>query len=137
MNLCFEKDDESDISSTACEKQAMQVVMNHDGMTFLPIDGNQRHGLLIINHAYTDDDWLRSKGMSSQADLGVSTIEIFERLGQWRVMPRSHYDRSINVPQPDEIASELRGRSTVAALPAHAFRNPAPLPRGFFIFQPA
>jgi secreted PhoX family phosphatase len=111
MNQCVEKNDESGISSAVWEKQALQAGMNHDGMTFFPIDGNPRHGMLVINHAYTHDDWLRSKGMSSQVAQGVSAIEIFERLGQWRVMPRSRYDRSINVPQS---AQTSRGGSDPA-----------------------
>jgi secreted PhoX family phosphatase len=106
MNRCFEKDGESGMSSTTWEKQALQAVINHDGMTFMPIDGNPRHGLLVINQAYTDDSGLRGQGMRSQAAQGVNVIEVFERLGQWRVMPRPRYDRNINVPHSAETGRE-------------------------------
>lgn len=89
MNQSIERDDESAVGSNAWERQALQVVMNHEGMTFLPIDGNPRHGLLVINHACADDGWLRGDGMRSQSSHGESVVEVFERLGQWWVMPRS------------------------------------------------
>lgn len=89
MDQCVEREEEFDVVSNVWSKQALQVVMNHDGMKFLPIDGNPRHGLLVINHELADDGWLRRDGQRFQPAHGVSVIEIFERLGQWRVMPRS------------------------------------------------
>lgn len=123
MNPCIEKDDESGISSTAWEKQGLQAMMSHDGMKFLPIDGNPRHGLLVINQAYPDDGCLRGTGMRFQAARGASVIEVFERLGQWRVMPRSAYDRNINFPRSAEAGGEgsdpARSRRATAVIPPH------------------
>jgi secreted PhoX family phosphatase len=89
MNQSIERDEESAVGSNAWERQALQVVMSHEGMTFLPIDGNPRHGLLVIQHACADDGWLRGDGMRSRSSQGESVVEVFERLGQWWVMPRS------------------------------------------------
>lgn len=42
-------------ASNTWQEQALQAGMHHDGMEFFPLDGNPRHGLLAINHEYTDD----------------------------------------------------------------------------------
>ena len=115
--------------SNSWEEQALQAGMHHDGMAFFPIDGNPRHGLLAINHEYADDGLLHSDGMQSwsadkvrksQAAHGVSVIEIVERLGQWRVMPRSRYARRITASTPMAISGPARGHALLktAADPA-------------------
>ncbi len=106
--------------SNSWEEQALQAGMHHDGMAFFPIDGNPRHGLLAINHEYTDDGLLHADGMKtwnadkvrkSQAAHGVSVIEIVERLGQWRVMPGSRYARRITGNTPMDIGGPARGHA--------------------------
>jgi secreted PhoX family phosphatase len=115
MDSCFdESDDEAGLVSGTWEEQALQSGTHHDGMTFLPIDGNPRHGLLVIHHEGADDGGLHGDGMRDPPSLGVSVIEIFQRLGQWRVMPRSRYARRIDV-QPAGDAS--RERSPTARVP--------------------
>jgi len=115
MDSCLEPDDEAGLVSCTWEEQALQAGTHHDGMTFLPIDGNPRHGLLVINHEGTDDGWLRSDGMRNSPSQGVSVIEIFQRLGQWRVMPRSRHARRIDVQHSGDAARE---HSTTARAPA-------------------
>ena len=39
--------------------------MHHDGMEFFPLDQDPRHGLLAINHEYTDDGLLHADGMKT------------------------------------------------------------------------
>lgn len=100
------------------EEQALQAGMHHDGMAYFPIDGNPRHGLLAINHEYTDDgllhadgilNWSADKVRKSQAAHGVSIIEIVERQGQWRVMPKSKYARRITASTPMVMSGPARG----------------------------
>lgn len=102
------------------EEQALQAGMHHDGMEFFPIDGNPRHGLLAINHEYTDDGLLHGDGMrtwslekvrKSQAAHGVSVIEILERQGQWHVMPRSRHARRITGQTPMVISGPASGHA--------------------------
>lgn len=106
--------------SNSWQEQALQAGMHHDGMEFYPIDGNPRHGLLAINHEYTDDGLLHADGMrtwsadkvrKSQAAHGVSVIEVIERLGQWRVMPGSRYARRITANTPMAIGGAARGHA--------------------------
>ena len=115
--------------SNSWEEQSLQAGMHHDGMAFFPIDGNPRHGLLAINHEYTDDGLLHADGMQnwsadkvrkSQAAHGVSVIEIVERQGQWRVMPGSRYARRITSNTPMAVSGPARGHALLktAADPA-------------------
>ncbi|MBI3531323.1 MAG: PhoX family phosphatase [Burkholderiales bacterium] len=115
--------------SNSWEEQSLQAGMHHDGMAFFPIDGNPRHGLLAINHEYTDDGLLHADGMQnwsadkvrkSQAAHGVSVIEIVERQGQWRVMPGSRYARRITGNTPMAVSGPARGHALLktAADPA-------------------
>ena len=52
-------------ASNSADEQALQAGMHHDGMVFFPLDGNPRHGLLAINHEYTDDGLLHTDGMQN------------------------------------------------------------------------
>lgn len=115
--------------SNTWEEQSLLAGMHHDGMAFFPIDGNPRHGLLAINHEYTDDGLLHADGMQnwsadkvrkSQAAHGVSVIEIIERQGQWRVMPGSRYARRITGNTPMVVSGPARGHALMktAADPA-------------------
>lgn len=107
-------------ASNTWEEQALQAGMHHDGMAFFPIDGNPRHGLLAINHEYTDDGLLHADGMAnwsadkvrkSQAAHGASVIEVIERQGQWHVMPRSRYARRITGNTPMAVSGPARGHA--------------------------
>lgn len=102
------------------QEQSLQAGMHHDGMAFFPIDKNPRHGLLAINHEYTDDGLLHADGMQSwsadkvrksQAAHGVSIIEIIERQGQWRVMPKSRYARRITASTPMLLSGPAAGHA--------------------------
>jgi uncharacterized protein len=104
--------------SNSSKDQSLQAGMHHDGMSFFPIDGNPRHGLLAINHEYTDDGLLHSDGMAawsaekvlkSQAAHGVSVVEVIERQGQWRVMPNSRFARRITSNTPMQITGPASG----------------------------
>jgi uncharacterized protein len=105
-------------ASNSWQDQTLQAGMHHDGMSFFPIDGNPRHGLLAINHEYTDDGLLHVDGMASwsankvrksQAAHGVSVIEIIERQGQWHVMPGSRYARRITANTPMVLSGPASG----------------------------
>ena len=105
-------------ASNTWEEQALQGGMHHDGMSFFPMDGNPRHGLLAINHEYTDDGLLHADGMAnwsiskvrkSQAAHGVSVVEIIERQGRWYVMPDSRYARRITANTPMLLSGPASG----------------------------
>ncbi|MDP2033514.1 MAG: PhoX family phosphatase [Polaromonas sp.] len=105
-------------ASNSANDQLLQAGMHHDGMEYFPLDNNPRHGLLAINHEYTDDGLLHSDGMKtwtadkvrkSQAAHGVSIIEVIERGGVWRVMPNSRYARRITGNTPMAFGGPAAG----------------------------
>lgn len=114
-----------DASNSAAD-QALQAGMHHDGMHFFPLwhlDGplplaSSSHGLLAVNHEYTDDGLLHSDGMQtwtaekvskSQAAHGVSIIEIRQEGGQWQVVRPSRYGRRITAATPIAISGPAAG----------------------------
>ena len=106
-------------SNTALE-QTLQAGMHHDGMHFFPL-GRGNHGLLVINHEYTDDGLLHVDGMKTwtpekvrkaQAAHGVSVIEI-QRLksGNWQVIRPSKYARRITSYTPMRLSGPAAGEA--------------------------
>ena len=105
------------VNNTALE-QTLQAGMHHDGMHFFPFDDGN-HGLLVVNHEYTDDGLLHADGMKTwsadkvrkaQAAHGVSVVEI-ERLknGEWSVVRPSPYARRITAYTPMRLAGPVAG----------------------------
>jgi len=105
-----------DASNTAAE-QEQQAGMHHDGIHYFPmVDGNalsSTHGLLVINHEYTDDGLLHPDGMrtwtaakvaKSQAAHGVSVIEVRMVDGRWTVVRPSRYARRITAATPMTVS---------------------------------
>ncbi len=95
--------------------------MHHDGMHFFPLPAGQTgstHGLLAINHEYTDDGLLHPDGMltwtaekvrKSQAAHGISVIEVRMDGGRWRVIRPSRYARRITAATPIGITGPAAG----------------------------
>ncbi|MBN9424069.1 MAG: Tat pathway signal protein [Candidatus Accumulibacter sp. 66-26] len=112
-----------DAGNSAAE-QAEQAGMHHDGMQFFPFVTNGKasstHGLLCVNHEYTDDgllhpdgmaEWSHAKTLKSQSAHGVSVIEV-ERTGAtgaWNVVRPSRYARRITARTPLRIAGPAAG----------------------------
>lgn len=124
-----------DASNVAAE-QAVQMGMHHDGIHYYPLDGN-RHGLLVMNHEYTDDGLLHAGGMKpwtaakvakSQAAHGISVIEIEHRGGRWQMVRPSRYARRVTATTPFAVggpaadhallktAADLQGRRVLGTL---------------------
>ena len=95
--------------------------MHHDGMHFFPLprgSNSSTHGLLVVNHEYTDDGLLHTDGMKtwtadkvrkSQAAHGVSVIEIEQENGVWRVVAPSRYARRITAFTPIALSGPAAG----------------------------
>jgi len=100
-----------DASNSAAD-QERQAGMHHDGMHFFPIpagSSSSTHGLLVVNHEYTDDGLLHPGGMEtwsaakvakSMAAHGVSVIEISLVNGKWTIVRPSRYARRITAKTP-------------------------------------
>ena len=102
--------------------QMLQAGMHHDGMHFFPFIENGKasstHGLLCINHEYTDDGLLHPGGMQgwsaekvakSKAAHGISVIEVRQENGAWQVVRPSALARRITADTACRISGPARG----------------------------
>ena len=106
-------------------QQAEQIGMNHDGMTYFPLSSGPRgneHGLLVLNHEYTDDAYLHAgefvagyrpttaEGVrKAQNAHGVSVVEIRKAPdGQWAPV-RSTTNRRITATTPMAFSGPAAG----------------------------
>lgn len=93
--------------------QARQFGYNNDHIGYCPLpagSGGSDHGLLVVNHEYTDS-WLMFPGLTEkdaaklsreQAEIelaahGLSVIEVRKQSGQWRVVDQSRYARRVTL----------------------------------------
>ncbi|HRN87052.1 PhoX family phosphatase [Hyphomicrobium sp.] len=93
--------------------QARQFGYNNDFVGFLPLDGRDDHGLLVVNHEYTNGELMFS-GLATRGDRdanfasltremvdtemmahGGAVIEVRRENGRWHVVPASNYARRI------------------------------------------
>ncbi len=97
----------------SAELQMQQAGMHHDGMHFFPFSGKNNHGLLVLNHEYTDDGLLHVGGMTpwtaekvakSKAAHGVSVIEVKLENDRWQVVRPSGFGRRISADTPMQIS---------------------------------
>lgn len=111
--------------------QAKQFGYNNDFVGFAPIDGNPGHGLLVVNHEYTNEE-LMFPGIGRQdvasvkfahmtRDLveiemmahGGSVLEIRRENGKWGIVPNSRYARRITADTPMAISGPVAGHALV------------------------
>jgi hypothetical protein len=109
-----------DASNTA-QEQMGQAGMHHDGIHFFPLPHggtSSSHGLLAVNHEYTDDGllhvggmepWTAAKVAKSQAAHGVSVVEVRLDGGRWRIVRPSAFARRISAATPIRFAGPLAG----------------------------
>ena len=108
-------------ASNSVDDQLRQAGMHHDGMRFFPLPAGQTgstHGLLAVNHEYTDDGLLHPDGMltwtaekvrKSQAAHGVSVIEVQMDRDHWRVVRPSRYARRVTAATPMGLTGPAAG----------------------------
>lgn len=113
-------------ASDSAAAQLQQAGMHHDGMHFFPFVEHGKlsstHGLMCINHEYTDDgllhaggmaDWSAEKVAKSKAAHGVSVIEVKQDKGQWQVVRPSLWARRITADTPCRIAGPAGGHAAL------------------------
>ena len=123
-----------DASNTAAD-QRLQAGMHHDGMHFFPLGGSSDHGLLCINHEYTDDGLLHADGMAgwsaekvakAQAAHGVSVIEVRREGDAWRIVRPSRYARRVTADTPIAISGPAGAQPVVLARSGETLRLESP-----------
>ncbi|MFD2092027.1 PhoX family protein [Blastococcus deserti] len=127
-------------TGNTADEQAQQVGMHHDGMTYFPLasgDRGNRHGLLVLNHEYTDEYYLHqgtfvagyeprtAEGVrKSQNAHGVSVVEIAcAASGEWQVV-RSTRNRRITASTPMAFSGPATGHELVRTTADRAGRRP-------------
>jgi uncharacterized protein len=104
--------------------QGQQFGYNNDYVGYIPLDGSSEHGLLVVNHEYTNEE-LMFPGVAAKitkedkfgyltqelaeiemAAHGGSVLEIRKVNGAWQVVPDSNYNRRITAL---DTAMELTG----------------------------
>ena len=119
QNLAFKQDG----SATATEA-ALTAGMHHDGMHYFPINGSAEHGLLAMNHEYTEEVLLHKAGTvydleatrKSQNSFGLSVIEVKRgdaSAGQnaWHVVRPSPYARRVTMQTPMKVSGPAAGHA--------------------------
>jgi hypothetical protein len=105
---------EFDPQAQTAAKQAMQFGYNNDYLGYIPLNGRSDHGLLVVNHEYTNEELMfptlpgrqdlrqvRFANMSKElADIeiaahGGSVLEVKRENGKWAVVKDSKYNRRI------------------------------------------
>jgi len=107
--------------------QAKQFGYNNDFVGFIPLEGRSDHGLLVINHEYTNGE-LMFPGMAPRSDAnadfasvtreivdaemaahGGSVLEIRREGGKWQVVAGSKYARRITAETEIAISGPAAG----------------------------
>jgi hypothetical protein len=119
---------EFDPAAQSAEKQAGQFGYNNDYLGFIPIDGSAEHGLLVVNHEYTNEE-LMFPGLGGPQDdkeanfakmtpelvgiemaaHGGSVLEVRKVDGRWQVVSGSQYARRITADTPMELTGPAAG----------------------------
>jgi secreted PhoX family phosphatase len=120
------------------EAQALQFGYNNDYLDFFPLpqgSGNSDHGLLVVNHEYTNTNLMfpgmgsgrasssRSTSEQTRAEAmahGLSVVEVRRTNGVWGYAPASPRNRRITAETPMRISGPAAGapRMRTAADPS-------------------
>lgn len=105
-------------ASNSADDQAVQLGMHHDGVAFFPFDGSSTHGLIALNHEYTDDGLLHPDGFvpmtptkvkKSQNAHGLSVYEVKLSGQQWEVVRPSRFARRFTLDTPFAVGGPAAG----------------------------
>ena len=105
-------------ASNSAEDQATQMGMHHDGLAYFPLNGSSTHGLIAVNHEYTDDGLLHPDGFrpmtaekvrKSQNAHGLSVYEVRLIDGGWQMVRPSTYARRVTLATPFEVRGPAAG----------------------------
>jgi secreted PhoX family phosphatase len=115
-----------DPAKQSAAAQARQFGYNNDYLGYIPLDGSSTHGLLVVNHEYTNEELMFPKigrqdrdkkfaGLTKDlADIemmahGGSVLEIRKVNGKWQVVSDSKYARRITAETDMRISGPAAG----------------------------
>jgi uncharacterized protein len=119
---------EFDVQAQSAAKQATQFGYNNDYLGYFPLNGSSSHGLLGVNHEYTNEE-LMFPQLPGRQDLrnvrfanmtkdlaevemmahGGSVIEVRKTDGKWAVVRDSRYARRITAETEMRITGPCAG----------------------------
>ncbi len=125
----------------SADEQAQQVGMHHDGMTYFPVRpaaAGNRHGVLVLNHEYTDENYLQTGTATrparaeytaemvrkSQNAHGVSVVEVREQGRNGWTVVRSGLNRRITATTPMAFSGPAAGSRLLRTAADPAGRTP-------------
>jgi uncharacterized protein len=108
--------------------QALQFGYNNDFLGFIPLNGASDHGLLVVNHEYTNEELMfpatgRQDGTAAFGKVtkelaeiemmahGGSVLEIRRTNGKWAVVAGSKYARRITAETAMRISGPAAGHA--------------------------
>ncbi len=105
-------------ATNSAEDQSAQLGMHHDGVEYFPLGGSSTHGLIALNHEYTDDGLLHPDGFQpmtpdkvrkSQNAHGLSVYEVRRVDGRWQMVRPSSYARRVTLSTPFDVRGPAAG----------------------------
>jgi secreted PhoX family phosphatase len=120
-----------DPRNQTAEAQRRQFGYNNDYVGYIPIDGSSTHGLLVVNHEYTNEHLMfpgivqivDGKAKIAPADQkridiemaahGGTIVEIRKVDGKWQVVRDGRYNRRITSTTPMELTGPVAGHDRV------------------------
>ncbi|WP_332718394.1 PhoX family protein [Pelagibacterium mangrovi] len=118
---------EFDPTAQTAEAQAQQFGYNNDYVGYVPLEGSSEHGLLLVNHEYTNAhlmfpglvtivDGEPQQGALTEEQVNIeimahggSVVEIEKVDGKWRRVEGSPYNRRITGETEMEITGPVAG----------------------------
>ncbi|MBX5022721.1 PhoX family protein [Rhizobium lentis] len=116
-----------DPTKQTADAQSKQFGYNNDYVGFIPLEGSAEHGLLVVNHEYTNphlmfpglvqvvDGKIKQGALSKeQVDVemaahGGTIVEIRKTDGKWQVVADGKYNRRITANMPMDISGPAAG----------------------------
>ncbi|MFD1326519.1 PhoX family protein [Mycoplana ramosa] len=122
---------EFDPTKQTAAAQERQFGYNNDYVGFIPLDGSAEHGLLVVNHEYTNPHLMfpglvtivdgkieQGKLSKDQVDVemaahGGTIVEIRKVDGKWQVVPEGKYNRRITANTEMRLTGPVAGHDRV------------------------
>jgi len=115
-----------DPTKQTADAQAKQFGYNNDFLGYIPLNGRSDHGLLVVNHEYTNEELMfpglgrqdrtaKFAGMTKDlADIemmahGGSVLEVKREGGKWKVVEGSKYARRITATTEMRLSGPATG----------------------------
>ncbi|KKB10584.1 dTDP-glucose 4,6-dehydratase [Devosia geojensis] len=116
-----------DPANQTADAQAKQFGYNNDYVGYIPLDGSDEHGLLVVNHEYTnphlmfpglvtivEGEMTMNSLTKEQVDVelmahGGTIVEIRKVDGKWQVVPDGQYNRRITAMTEMELTGPAAG----------------------------